>query len=67
MAQAIARKTNSKGVTYALVKDGEAFGVYKRCENYAPHRKGGMSVSWRYVEKNMTRDAAQKLFDRRTK
>jgi hypothetical protein len=65
MAQAIARKTNSKGVTYALVQDGESFGVYVRRENYAAHRKGGLSVSWRYVEKDMTRAAAQNLFDRR--
>lgn len=63
---AIANKTNKRGIQYALVQDGDKFGVYKLCENYCRHVKGGMAKAWRYVEKGMTREAAQALFDRRS-
>jgi hypothetical protein len=65
--KAIARKANAKGILFALVayEDG-TFGVYKRCENYAAHCKGGISRTWRYVEKDMTQEAAKALYDRRT-
>lgn len=65
MAKVISAKKNRRGIEYALVQDGESFSVHKRCENYAPHCKGGMSITWRYVEISMTREEAQKLFDRR--
>jgi len=58
-------KTNKRGIKYALGTDGNTFSVWKLCENYAAHRKGGMSFTWRYVEKNMTQDAAMVLFTRR--
>jgi hypothetical protein len=61
----IAIKTNKRGIKYGMKQDGESFSVWKLCENYAPHCKGGMSQTWRYVEKGMTREAADKLFNRR--
>lgn len=61
----IQEKTNKRGIKYALGTDGNSFSVWKLCENYASHRKGGMSYTWRYVQKGMTQDAAKALFNRR--
>ena len=61
----IETKVNKRGVKYALSTDGKTFGVFKLCENYAAHCKGGMSFTWRYVQKGMTLEAAQVLFNRR--
>lgn len=63
----LARKQNSKGVTYSIQQEGEAFGVWKLCENYCRHTKGGIRRVWRYVERGMTREDAEKLFARRSK
>jgi hypothetical protein len=65
MTKALMTRTNAKGVQYALVQDGETFGVYKLCANYSRHIKGGIAKSWRYVEKNLSRESALALFDRR--
>jgi hypothetical protein len=65
--KAINTKTNSKGIQYALVMDNDKYGVYKLCENYSRHIKGGIAKSWRYVQKNMSFDNANKLFLSRTK
>jgi hypothetical protein len=61
----IAIKENKRGIKYALSQDGETFSVWKLCENYAPHCKGGMSKTWRYVNRGMDRAAAETLFKRR--
>jgi hypothetical protein len=61
----IQTKTNKRGIQYALGTDGNTFSVWKLCENYASHRKGGMSYTWRYVQKDMVQDAAKALFNRR--
>ena len=61
----IQTKTNKRGIQYALGTDGKTFSVWKLCENYAAHRKGGLSQTWRYIEKGMTQDAAAALFNRR--
>jgi hypothetical protein len=70
-AQILQRKTNSKGVTYSLqidngsLADKEApYGVWKLCVNYV---RGKDVKTWRYVETGLTLEAAQKLFDRRSK
>lgn len=65
--KAVSVKTNSKGIKYCLTSDSKGFTVWKLCENYCRQTKGGMRKVWRYVEKDMTQEAAQKLFDRRTK
>ena len=65
--KAIAVKTNSKGIRYALVTDGATFSVYVERENYCRHVRGGIAKSWRYVERGMSREAAEALFKRRTR
>lgn len=65
--KAIAVKPNSKGIRYALVTDGVTFSVYVERENYCRHARGGIAKSWRYVERGMTREAAEALFNRRTR
>lgn len=67
MRKMIARKTNSKGRTYSIQQEGDTFGVWALHENYCRHAKDGISRTWRYVERGMTREAADKLFERRTK
>jgi len=63
--KAIKTATNKRGVQYAIVEDCGQYGVYKLCENYSRHVRGGIAKAWRYVEKNMTLDAAESLFSRR--
>lgn len=58
----ISKKINSKGVTFALVSDGVTWEVWKLCENYAGHCKGGIARQWRYVKKNMDKLVAESLF-----
>ena len=64
----LARKVNSNNIKYALAEDAVGvFSVYKLCENYCRHSKGGIAKTWRAVEKFTDLALAQKLFDRRTK
>ena len=63
--KALQIKTNKRGIKYALVIDGNTYGVYKLCSNYCGHVRGGIKKTWRYVEKNMTLEAATVLFNRR--
>ena len=63
----VSSKTNSKGIKYALCSDGDSYSVYKLCENYCRHSKGGIRRTWRYIEKGMTLEAAKMLYERRTK
>ncbi len=65
--KALSVKTNSRGITYCLRSCGDEFEVWKLCENYCRLTKGGIRKTWRYVEKGMTLESAQKLFERRTK
>lgn len=62
----IQTQTNKRGIKYALGTDGNTFSVWKLCENYAAHRKGGMSQTWRYIEKNLSQENANQLFNRRS-
>jgi hypothetical protein len=57
--------TNKNGIQYALVINGDTYAVYKLCSNYSRHVKGGIAKVWRYVQKDMTLDAATALFNRR--
>ncbi len=66
MRKTLSVKINKRGIKYALAQDGETFSVWKLCENYAPHCKGGMSQTWRYIEKGIPREAADTLFNRRS-
>ena len=36
------KRKNKKGVIYALVATGSVFEVWKLCENYSRHVKGGI-------------------------
>lgn len=67
MMKAIEVKTNSKGTRYVLATDGATFSVYVERENYCRHIRGGIAKTWRYVERGMTREAAEALFNRRTR
>jgi hypothetical protein len=67
MPKTIKTAISKRGIKFALTQKGETFGVYKLCENYAAHCKGGMSQTWRYIEIGMTREAAETLFSRRIK
>jgi hypothetical protein len=61
----ISKKANSNNVVFALVGGEAGFEVWKLCENYNGKVRGGIERQWRYVEKNMTEQAARNLFDRR--
>lgn len=64
--KAVKIAANKSGIRYAIVADGRGtFGVYKECQNYAAHVRGGIANTWRYVERNLTREAADALFSRK--
>ena len=63
--KALQIKTNKRGIKYALVIDGNSYGVWKLCENYNGHVRGGIKKTWRQVERNITLEAATALFNRR--
>ena len=61
----IKKAINKRGIQYALVQSDGTFGVWKLCENYSRHVKGGIAKTWRYVQKGMTLEQATELFNRR--
>ena len=63
--QALKIGTNKAGCRFAIVPNCEKFSVYRECQNYAAHIKGGIAKTWRYVEQGMSLDAAQALFNRK--
>lgn len=72
MAKAIDRGFNKVGAEFALVQndDLKTFKVMKLCHNYAPHVRGGIAKTWRYVENRkggnrMTLEDAEVLFMKR--
>jgi hypothetical protein len=65
--KALKQAINKNGIQYALIQNGNTFAVYKLCENYCRHMKSGINKAWRYVEKDMTFNNAEILFNLRTK
>ncbi len=74
--KAVEIKTNKNGIQYGLFAihtglsadaDDCTYAVYKLCENYNGKVHGGMSKTWRYVEKNLPFESALALFTRRSK
>ena len=63
--KAIKIEANKAGKRFALVELDTTFGVYAECFNYAGHVRGGLAVSWRYIKKGLTREAAEALLARR--
>lgn len=63
--KALKIEANQSGKRYALVPLRGAFSVWAECKNYAAHVPGGIATSWRYCEKDMTREAAEALFSRK--
>jgi hypothetical protein len=74
--KAVEIKTNKNGVQYGLFAvhtglsadaDDCTYAVYKLCENYNRHVKGGIAKTWRYVERGLSFEAALALFTKRSK
>ena len=64
-------KANKSGkTTFAIMKEidnwgaDRGYGVWKLCINY---KAGKYVKTWRYVERDMTLEAAQTLFNKKTK
>lgn len=65
---------NSKGVVFAPGKadisvEGYAerkdYMVFKLCENYAGHVKGGVAKTWRYIAKDLSLEEAKALLKKK--
>jgi len=67
MRTTLEKRKSSRGIIFALVSDQITYEVWKLCENYDGHCKGGIRKTWRYVELNMSKEVAEKLFKKRTK
>ena len=58
---------NSKGVVFAPGKcdiTGK-YVIFKLCENYAGHVRGGISKTWRYIAKDLSLDEARALLEKK--
>ena len=63
----VADKFNSRGIHYCITREGEVFQVWKLCENYCRHVKGGIAKSWRLVAGKLNEADAFTIYNRRTK
>lgn len=63
--KAIKIGTNKAGCRFAIVQSGDTFAVYRECQNYAAHVRGGIAKTWRYVERGLALAAAEALFARK--
>jgi hypothetical protein len=57
--------TNKAECRFAIVPTEGSFAVYREAQNYAAHVRGGIAKTWRYVEKGLTLEAAEALFERK--
>jgi hypothetical protein len=62
----IEKAKNTVGTWFARVRyeDG-TFGVYKLCSNYSGVNRGGISKTWRYVERYISEEKSIQLYNRR--
>lgn len=65
MRKTIDKQTNKKGTPFALIVDGSTWEVWKLCSNYSGHVRGGISKTWRYLQRQMSEADARALFTRR--
>jgi hypothetical protein len=60
--------SNTKGTRFALVRDQDgSFSVWRECQNYAAHVRGGIAKTWRYSDRKMTLEAAEAMLARKEK
>ena len=64
------------GKVYAFGRDDKLDGkptseggyqVWRLCENYAGHVRGGIAKTWRYVDRNMSFEDAIELLNKKVK
>jgi hypothetical protein len=53
---------NKADCRFAIVPQDGKFGVWRECANYSSHVRGGIALTWRYVQKGMDLEAAEELF-----
>lgn len=58
-------RRSKKGVVYAPGSAADGYIIWKLCENYDGRARGGISKTWRYVERGLSLDEAKALFERR--
>ncbi len=60
---------NSKGVIFAPGKceSSGKYLIFKLCENYAGHVRGGIAKTWRYIAKDLTLEEAKSLLAKKAK
>ncbi len=64
--KAVKIAVNRSGNKIALVAEPNGlFAVYAHCGNYAGYARGGVSYTWRYFERGLTRADADRLFAKR--
>lgn len=65
---------NSKGVWFAPGKadvsqegyaDRNDYMVFKLCENYAGHVRGGIAKTWRYIERDLSLEECKALLSKK--
>jgi uncharacterized protein YbdZ (MbtH family) len=65
--KALKIQQNQVGKRYALVCKEGKFSVWAECSNYSRHVPGGIEKSWRYCERELSQETAEKLFEKKLK
>jgi len=58
-------EANRASKRYALVLEEIGYGVWAECLNYSRHVPGGIQASWRYCERGLSQEMAEKLFQKK--
>jgi hypothetical protein len=56
---------NTVGTRFAVVPKNGAFSVWKECQNYASHVRGGLSTSWRVCASGLSVEAAEAMYNKK--
>lgn len=46
---------------------GDGFSVWQECSNYSRHAPGGIARTWRYIARDLDKEDAEEIFNRRTR
>jgi hypothetical protein len=67
MAATYKIEKNKAGCRFAIISKNGKFGVWRECANYSSHVRGGIALTWRYVQVGMDLESAEELFERKIK
>jgi len=56
---------NAVGTRFAIIPKGGTFSVWKECQNYASHVRGGLATSWRVCASGLSIQDAESMYNKK--